>query len=114
MIKTPSEDAAPLDADTARLFGKVRWLMLVSGATTLVAVAAVLGVIGYRLMRGEGRPAAPADVTVLLPKDARVIATAASGDRIVVTVDHSGTTEIRVFDLHTLRQVGRLRLATEP
>jgi hypothetical protein len=50
----------------------------------------------------------------LLPKDARVIATAASGDRIVVTVDHSGTTEIRVFDLHTLRQVGRLRLATEP
>ena len=95
------------------MVARVRWLMLISGVTTLVAIAAVLGVIGYRLFKVEGS-AAPVEVTALLPKGAHIIATALSGDRIVVTVEVGGAIEIRTFDAHTLRPSGRLRFATEP
>jgi len=87
--------------------------MLISGLTTFVGVAAILGVIGYRMFRAEGS-AAPADVTALLPKGARIVSTAVGEDRIAVTLEVAGATEIRTFDLKTLRQTGRLRFATEP
>src|SRR5271165_5518313 len=76
MSNPSADDEAPLDPAAARIVAKVRWLMLIAGATTLVAVAAVIGVIGYRVMRLEGSAAAPADVTALLPKGARIVATA--------------------------------------
>ena len=107
-----ADDKAPLDAAAARIVAKVRWLMLISGATTLVAIAAVFGVIGYRVFKAEG--SAPAEVTALLPKDARVVATAIAEDRIMVTIDVGGTIEIRIFDAKTLRPAGRLKFATEP
>ncbi len=95
------------------MVAKVRWLMLISGATTLVAIAAVIGVIGYRLFKVEGA-AAPAEVTALLPKGARIVATAAADDRIAVTIDIGGIVEIRTFDVRSLRPTGRLQFATEP
>ena len=113
MSDTLADDDKPLDPAAARMVAKVRWLMLISGATTLLAVAAVLGVIGYRVFKAEGS-AAPADVTTLLPKGARVVAIAAAADRIVVTIELAGTLEARTFDLKTLKPTGRLRFATEP
>ncbi len=86
--------------------------MLISGVTTLMAIAAVVGVIGYRVFKAEG--SAPAEVTALLPKGARVIATAIAEDRIAVTVDIGGAIEIRTFDAKTLKPTGRLKFATEP
>ena len=99
------------------MVAKVRWLMAISGATTLLAVAAVLGVIGYRVFTAEGSAApapAPAEVTALLPKGARVIAIATAADRIVVTIELAGALEARTFDAKTLKATGRLRFATEP
>lgn len=96
------------------MVAKVRWLMVISGATTLIAIAAVIGVIGYRLFKAEGSAAAQADVTALLPKGARILATSVAEDRIAVTVDADGAIEIRTFDLRTLKPTGRLRFATEP
>ena len=96
------------------MVAKVRWLMVISGATTLVAIAAVIGVIGYRLFKAEGSAAAQADVTALLPKGARILATSVAEDRIAVTVDAGGAIEIRTFDLRTLKPTGRLKFATEP
>ena len=113
MNDTPLDDEKPLDPAAARMVAKVRWLMLISGATTLLAVAAVLGVIGYRVFKAEGSAAA-ADVTALLPKGARVVAISAAADRIVVTIELGGTLEGRTFDLKTLKATGRLRFATEP
>ena len=112
MSKLSADDAAPLDPAAARLVAKVRWLMLISGLTTLVAIAAVIGVIGYRVFKAEG--SAPADVTALLPKGARVISAAVAEDRIAVTLDVGGAIEIRTFDAKTLKPTGRLRFATEP
>ena len=107
------DDDKPLDPAAAKIVARVRWLMLISGLTTFVGVAAILGVIGYRMFRAEGS-AAPADVTALLPKGARIVSTSVGEDRIAVTLEVAGATEIRTFDLKTLRQTGRLRFATEP
>lgn len=100
------------------MVAKVRGLMLIAGLTTMVAIAAVLGVIGYRVftLQGSGTTTAtaPADVSASLPKGARVISTAAAGDRIVVTVEIGGQVEIRTFDLHSLKLTGRLRFSPEP
>jgi hypothetical protein len=112
MNKLSADDEAPLDPAAARIVAKVRWLMLIAGATTLVAIAAVIGVIGYRVFKAEG--SASADVTALLPKGARVIAAAVAEDRIAVTLDVGGAIEIRTFDVKTLKPTGRLRFATEP
>ena len=86
--------------------------MLIAGATTLLAVAAVIGVIGYRVFKAEG--SAAADVTALLPRGARVISAAVAEDRIAVTLDVGGAIEIRTFDAKTLKPAGRLKFATEP
>ena len=112
MTKLSADDEAPLDPAAARIVAKVRWLMLIAGATTLLAIAAVIGVIGYRVFKAEG--SAAADVTALLPKGARVISAAVAEDRIAVTLDVGGAIEIRTFDAKTLKPTGRLRFATEP
>jgi hypothetical protein len=99
------------------MVARARWLMLISALTTLVAIAAVLGVIGYRIFhagRSAGAPGAVATGIVTLPKGARVVSTATAGDRIVVTIEAAGSTEIRTFDAATLQETGRLRFATEP
>ncbi len=106
-------DEKPLDPAAARIVARIRLMMLISGATTLIAVAAVLGVIGYRLMNSGGT-VGPAEMTALLPKNARVVSTAVAEDRIVVTLDVAGAVEIRTYDLKSLKPAGRLRFATEP
>ena len=114
MSNFSADDDKPLDLAAARIVAKVRWLMVIAGATTFVAVAAVTGVIGYRLFTGEGSAATSAEVTALLPKGARIVSTAVAQDRIAVTIDIGGATEVRTFDLKTLKPRGRLRFATEP
>jgi hypothetical protein len=114
MSNPPAEDEELPDPAAARMVANVRRLMLISGATTLLAIAAVIGVIGYRLFKAEGSAAAQADVTALLPKGARILATSVAEDRIAVTVDAGGAIEIRTFDLRTLKPTGRLKFATEP
>ena len=100
------------DAAQSQFIARMRWMMLISGATTVIAIAAVLGVIGYRLLHQEG--SAPSDVTGLLPKGARVIAAGVAGDRIAVTVEVNGAVEIRTYDVKTLRATGTLKFATQP
>jgi hypothetical protein len=103
------------DAMAAGMVARVRWLMIISGLTTLLAIAAVVSVIGYRVFRAGGSGAATtADGIVMLPKGARVIASTIADERIVVTLDIGGTAEIRTFDVKTLQETGRIRFATEP
>jgi len=99
------------------MMARARGLMIISALTTALAIAAVLGVIGYRIFhagKSAGAPDTVAAGLVTIPKGARVIATATAGDRIVVTIDIAGLTEIRTFDAATLQEIGRLRFATEP
>jgi len=107
------DDEKPLDPEQQRIVAKVRWLMLLSGLATVLGIAVVVGVIGFRVYRSGGN-AAPAEVTATLPKGAKVIATGVADDRLAVTIDVGGAVEVRTFDLKTLRPTGRLRFATEP
>ena len=111
-MSNPLTDEKPLDPAAAGIVAKVRWLMIISGATTFVAIAAVVAVIGYRVSRIEGS-GAQADVTAVLPKGARVVAITAAPDRLVVTIELAGALEARTFDLKTLAPLGRLRFETE-
>ena len=109
-----TETALPQPSpEQAALFARVRRMMLIAGLTTALAVAAVLTAIGYRLFRAEGSTVAT-DVTSMLPRGARIVATGVAGDRLVVTLDVSGATEIRTFDAHTLKPAGRLKFVSEP
>jgi hypothetical protein len=106
-----ADDEIALHPEQARMIGRVRWLMLVSGFATVLGIAVVIGVIGYRVFRDEGRVA---EVTAMLPKGAKIVATAVSEGRVAVTIELDGAVEVRTFDLKTLKPVGRLRFATEP
>jgi hypothetical protein len=110
MTETAIPDPTP---EQAALFARVRRMMLIAGLTTALAVAAVLIAIGYRLFRTEGS-AAVTDITTILPKGARIVATGTAGDRLVVTVEIGGAIEIRTFDTKTLRPAGQLKFANEP
>jgi hypothetical protein len=109
-----TETAVPQPTiEQAVLFARVRRMMLIAGLTTTLAVAAVLIAIGYRLFRSEGSTVTT-DATATLPKGARIVSTGVAGDRLVVTLDLGGVTEIRTFDAHTLKPAGRLKFANEP
>ena len=104
----------PTPEQTA-LIARVRRMMLIAGLTSALAVAVVLIAVGYRLYRGEGSPAAAAmDTIATLPKGARIVSTAVAGERLVLTLDIAGVTEIRTFDARTLKPAGKLRFVNEP
>jgi hypothetical protein len=106
---------AAAGVEAARIVARARWLLIISGLTTMIAIAAVLAVIGYRVFHGRGSgTAASGDAIIVLPEGARVLSTAVAGDRVVVTLDIAGATEIRSFDVRTLKEIGRIRFATEP
>ena len=55
MSNPQTDDEKPLDPAAARIVARVRWLMLISGVTTLLGIAAVIGVIGYRVFASRGK-----------------------------------------------------------
>jgi hypothetical protein len=111
-------EPTPLDPEAALVVARVRRMMLIAGVTTLVAVAAVFGVIGYRIFKSGGRAAEAgppvAAETLVLPKGAKVLGTAISDGRIAVTLETADGIEIRTFSLHTLKPAGELRLRAAP
>jgi hypothetical protein len=121
----PVEPAADPDAAAAGVIAKVRRLMLVSMAITVIAVGSVFGFIGYRMYKGDGVAAKtadklpestpiPTDVTLSLPRGARVVQSAVANDRLVMTLEIDGKLEVRTFDLKTLQPTGRLNFSATP
>jgi len=112
MTDTVAPEPTP---EQAALMARVRRMMLIAGLTSALAVAVVLIAVGYRLYRGEGSPAAaPMDIIATLPKGARIVSTAVAGERLVLTLDIAGVTEIRTFDARTLKPAGKLKFVSEP
>jgi len=105
-----SDDEKPLDPEAAQVVAKVRRLMAIASATTFIAVAVVLMVVGYRVFRLGGSPS-PTEQAATLPPGAKVISSAVGDGRIVLAVDVDGRLELRIFDLNTLKALGRIQLA---
>jgi hypothetical protein len=105
-------DGDAAESGTAHLVARARVMMIISALTTALAIAAVVVVIGYRVMALQTGTAAEGVVT--LPAGARVISTAASAGRIAVLIEVGGSSELRTFDIRTLKQTGRVRFETAP
>jgi hypothetical protein len=108
-------DDNPLSPEAERAIAKVRRLMMIASVTTFLALAAVMGVIGYRVFHLGGstpEPTSFVDVIAALPPGAKVLSTAIGSDHIVVTIEVAGGVEVLTFDPDTLRPLGRLRLKT--
>lgn len=113
-LRPPPADTPdqPLTPEQENMIRKFRRFSSVSMLVMVLGVAAVFGVIGYRMLRTK--PAATGEMTALLPKGARVLAAGVSGDMVVLTLDIGGTVEIRTYDARTLAPAGRVRFAEEP
>jgi hypothetical protein len=98
-------------SETDGLVARARTMMLISGLTTVLAVAAVVTVIGYRMYAGAGN--SPVEDVMTLPKGARIVSMAGSGGRLAVMVDNNGVIEMHVFDLKTMKESGHLRFMNE-
>jgi len=106
-------DQRQLDPEAERAIAKVRRLMMIASVTTFLAVAAVLGVIGYRISHlGESSNPPPQSVPVL-PAGAKVLSSAVGDNRVVLTVEVNGAVELRSYDLKTLQPLGRVVLTPE-
>jgi len=122
----PEAHAEPVaEADASALVARVRRLMLISMAVTVIAVGSVFGFIGYRVMKGEGASAKiadklppasaiPTDVTLSIPRGAKVLQSAVTNDRLVMTLEIDGKVEVRTFDVKTLQPAGRLNFSATP
>ena len=87
-------------------------MMVISALTTVLAIAAVVVVIGYRVYGARGNTTIT-DGIIKLPKGAHVISTTVTGATIAVTIDVAGDNEVRIYDRKNMQQVGRLRFGTE-
>jgi hypothetical protein len=110
----PTREAPPPDREGLGVIVKVRRLMLISTVLTALAIAIVLGIIGYRLFRSEGRQDVAVRATLTLPAGARIVQSAIADDRIVLTLEVGGALEIRTYDLKTLKPMGRLTFSSVP
>ncbi len=111
----------PLTPEQEAAVAKVRRLMMISSATLVVGMAAVFGVIGYKVYQtgdspaaGTGAPRTLVEAIDRLPPGARVVGTAIGEAQILVTIEAGGATELRTYDPDTLRPLGRLRLTPQP
>ena len=111
-LRSLSAAANSSESEAAHLVARARVMMVISALTTLLAIAAVVVVIGYRVYGTPGNTAIT-NGTVMLPKGARVISTNVTASTIGVTIDIDGVQELRIYDRRTMQQVGRLRFGTE-
>jgi hypothetical protein len=107
MTHSGVRDEKPLDPAQSEIVRRMRRLMLVSGLIMLAGFVLVFGVIAYRLATTP-EESAPLEASIGLPKGARVLSTAVADGRLAVTIESGGRTEVRIYDLGTLKQRGRL------
>lgn len=105
-------DEKPLDPQQAAFVAKARRLMMIASVTTFLAVAAVMGTIGYRVFKWQGSAAPAPDVS--LPAGAKVLSTAVGDGHVVLTIENAGVVELLSFDLSSLKPRGRVRLSPQP
>jgi Family of unknown function (DUF6476) len=107
-------DGEDLSPGQARVVARVRRLMLSSLLIMAAGFLAVFGVIAYRLYASAERGRTPIEETLNLSRGTRVMSTAATGNRLVVTVENAGLVEVLIYDLETLQPKGRFTIKPTP
>jgi hypothetical protein len=106
-------DARRHNLSTAGESAESESVQLVARARVMMVISAIITVIGYRVFN-QGGGVAGGDDAIALPKGARVVSTSASAGRLAVLIEMDGVSELRTFDIRTLKQVGRVRFVSQP
>lgn len=98
-----------------RIRQRLKRLILVSSATLLIGIAAVIIAVIYKVGPVRDKPAlasgaSEAVIAAALPAGARVVGTALDGTLLALTFEQSGATGIVVIDLASNKVVRRLSL----
>lgn len=106
MNRKPEEELTP---EQERMIRRVRRLMLVPLVVMIAGFLTVFGVIAYRLYFKTPEPLSPPPLEKVLnlPQGARLVSTAVSGGKLVVTVETGGVTEVLLYDIDSLQPAGR-------
>jgi hypothetical protein len=122
MASGPDDDDKPLDPALLRVQARLRRLMLIAGLTLGLGIVAVLAAVLYRTFSAVPvLPVAPAVTAARLsladlglPADARLLASASDGTRLVLTYAHAGGNTLIFIDPRRLTVLGRLELPAGP
>jgi hypothetical protein len=108
MSRKKDEELTP---EQAQLVARVRRLLAVPLLVMVAGFLTVFGVIGYRLYfktpERAGAASPPIERVLNLPRGARVVSATVNENRIVVTVETGGVTEVLLYDLATMQPAGR-------
>ncbi len=107
-------DGDDLSPGQAHVVQRVRRLMLGSLLIMAAGFLAIFGVIAYRLYASAERGRPPIEETLNLSRGARLLSTAAAGNRLVVTVENAGLVEVLIYDIETLQPKGRFTIKPSP
>jgi hypothetical protein len=112
------DDEKPLDPAIERIRQRLKRLILVSSATLMIGVVAVLAAVIYRIGPVRDKPALigstiEASVAGVIPPGGRVISSSLSGTLLALTLDVGGSSSVVVIDLSTNRIVRRLALGSQ-
>jgi len=91
-------DEEPLDPQVEAIRRKMMRLLMISSGTMMIGLMAVLIAIVYKVTSSTSSvPVAAAIKDIVLPKNATIVDTALSGDRIMLTLEMpDGSREIQV------------------
>ena len=112
-------DDAPLDPAVERIRQRLKRLIVISSATLLVGLGAVLVAVIYKIGRAEDKAVLAAQsgeavITGALPAGATLLSTALDGRLMALTYSDAGTVRVVVVDLSAGTVLRRARLAEAP
>jgi hypothetical protein len=97
-----------------RVIKRARRLMMVPLLVMVAGFLTVFGVIAYRLSSSSERGRTPTEKVLNLTRGAKIVSTSVSDNRLAVTVEIGGVTEVLLYDLETMQPVGRFVIKTAP
>lgn len=112
-------DEVPLDPAVERIRQRLKRLIVISSATLLVGLGAVLVAVIYKIGRAEDKAvlatqSGEAVITGALPAGATLLSTALDGRLMALTFSEAGSLRVVVVDLSTGAVVRRARLSEAP
>ncbi|MEM1048629.1 MAG: DUF6476 family protein [Pseudomonadota bacterium] len=108
----PSEQEEPLDPAAQRLQKKLRRLILISGLTMVLGLAAVFAAIVYRINRIDDTQTAAFTERVALQNGDTIVNASVSEGRLTVLVRRNDGHAIIVFDAATGARLADIAIET--
>ena len=105
----------PLDPAVERIRQRLKRLIVISSATLLVGLIAVLAAVIYKIGPGQDKAAlatvaGEATIPGVLPAGATLLSTALDGRLMALTFQAAGAVRVVIVDLSTSRVVRRVAL----